>query len=292
MNYVCEPERHVRAGTLGLLIILMVLMSSSGCINKVLANAPDDAPVAGGPVQETPLPETTPAGAVPATLPVSPLTEVTPGKSEIAAEVAPVLTPDPYPILHATRINETPQYRFIGRTPEFEKTYVLRGNATGLLVNVAEGPLFIVYTVTPQNDCYMSPDSCRGNKEKPAQRPYLTITVRDNQTREIIAQDGYGGVYSSDTGTYTFSVTSKNADGLTSSGGTEGTNTVSPGKRFIPVYREGVFHMTIEGNYLDAKIEIITGSSPDPLEAVSEKQAQGASATPTPVPQPEEWEEW
>jgi hypothetical protein len=133
-------------------------------------------------------------------------------------------------------------------------------------VNVIEGPLYLVYTVNPQNDCLRNPDSCRGSLDKPVQRPYLTITVRDNETGEILAEDGYGREYSSDTGDYSISITSDSEDG-------ESTTTQEPGPRRIVIFREGTFHITMEGNYLDIDLSIITGASPDPLEVSTDKSS-------------------
>lgn len=277
----------------GILLILVVLTTfSGGCVNMLMS--PDTgSPYTGNSLgQDNPenpdeslMPEVSPSagGFYPA------IAEVTPVKSEIVTEVAPVLTPDPYPILHGTRINETPQYSFLDREPEFEKTYTFGGNATGLLVNVVEGPLYILYTVKPQNDCLLNPNSCRGNMDKPVQRPYLKISVRDNETGEIIAEDGYGREYSSDTGEYEFSITGQDPDSLTTSAGKISTNIVSPGPRRIILYEEGVFHITMEGNYLDIDLSIITGASPDPLEVTSEKGSGAPSATPTINPEEEEW---
>jgi hypothetical protein len=269
-----------------ILLVLVILASvSGGCVNKILKTDPDTEPPA---VSDTPDPTQMTGSSGDAPVPPGianqePVAQMTPVKSDIVTEVAPIVTPDPYPILHGTRINATPFYRFIDRQPEFEKTYILRGNATGLLVNVVEGPLYIVYTVKPQNDCLLNPDSCRGDMEKPVQRPYLTITVRDNETHDIIAEDGYGREYSSDIGTYSISITTTSSeDGETT------TTSSEPGPRRIVVYKEGVFHVTMEGNYLDVDLSIITGSSPDPLEVSSEKQS-GQSASPTPPPEEEWW---
>ncbi len=263
-----------------ILLILFVLVSlSGGCINKVLQNDSDSEfpAVSDNPDFNVMTDGSGNTAIPPAIANQEPVAQMTPVKSEIVTEAAPFVTPDPYPILHGTRINETPQYRFIDRVPEFTKNYIFRGNATGLLVNVVEGPLYIVYTVKPQNDCLLSPNSCRGDLEKPVQRPYLTITVRDNETHDIIAEDGYGREYSSDIGTYEFILIDE-----------EGSNTVTPGPRHIVIYREGVFHVTMEGSYLNVDLSIITGSSPDPLEVGTEKQS-GQSPSPTPVPDEEEW---
>jgi hypothetical protein len=273
------------------ILFLLVVFAAvgGGCVNKILHKNPEIPEQPASETKNSPAINTSSGEA--ASAPESEITipgaKLTPLKSEIVTEAAPFTTPDPYPVMHGTRINETRQYRFIERTPEFTKTYTLRGNSTGLLVNVAEGPLYIVYKVEPLHDCYLYPDTCRGSKTRPIQRPYLIITVRDNQTHEVVARDGYGGEFSSDTGHYNFVVAGDTMDGLTSSAGT-GSNPVSPGPRFISLYKEGRFHITLEGNYLNTEISIITGTSPDPLETALEMESMGASVPP-PVPENEEW---
>jgi hypothetical protein len=253
------------------LILLAATTFSSGCV-KMLQGSTEPAQAG-----DIPPPATTGTDVVSAlTDPTSgsvqpaPLIEMTPAKSEAVTEVAPFLTPNPYPILHAARINDTPRYNRLDRGVEFEKTYHLGGNAIGLQVNVAEGPLYVVFEVTPEYDCLKSPDSCRGSMTSPVNRPYMTITVRDNQTHEIVAQDGYGREYSSDTGTYEFVITTTDAEGTTT------TTTTSSGPRYIAVYKEGVFHITIEGNYLDVNVKILTGAMPSKLDIET-------GATPAPV---------
>ena len=266
----------------GCFIVLMLaaIIVTSGCINKVMPGASTE-PTPEISLQATPPIENQSALPAAAYAPVVqiPVVEMTPAKSEAVIEVAPILTPDPYPILHGTRINATPLSDRLNRAQIFKKAYHLTGGAEGLLVNVAEGPMYIVYIVTPQNDCLESPGSCLGDLEKPVQRPYMTITVRDNQTHEILVQDGYAREYSSDTGNYEFSMTTTNADD------TETTTTSTPGPRYIPVHREGTFHLTIEGAYVDADLRILTGPT---LEGLTETDLATAPAAEIP-PEEEEW---
>lgn len=267
---------HTRDTTiLALFLIFLTLIAfSSGCVNKIFPKNESAARYESPPEPTPYLTIETPTGIdTPAPVYISPpVAEILPQRSSLVPEVTPFTTPDPYPVMHAKRINETRQYRLWDRIPEFVKEYHLRGNATGLLINVVQGPLLIEYMVDPQNDCFTDPDSCRGDMEKPVQRPYLTITVRDNTTQEIIAQDGYGREYSSDIGHYKFTITGDNMDGQASSGGEDGTNEAYPGPRTIMIYREGVFHVTMEGNYADVYLGVVTGASPDPLETGSEPE--------------------
>ena len=124
---------------------------------------------------------------------INPVVTQTPAKSDVITEVTPYETPNPYVFPQAVKINGVPlQPAYQYNTPEYTKTYTLTGNAEGLLVNVVKGPLFIIYTVNPKYDCLQDPDSCRGTILVPVNNPYMSITVRDNQTNKIVAEDGYG----------------------------------------------------------------------------------------------------
>ncbi|GAB6285800.1 MAG: hypothetical protein STSR0009_20010 [Methanoregula sp.] len=160
---------------------------------------------------------------------------IAPASPDIVTEALPELTPDPYPLQHATRITTTAEPDRYVRTAEFRKTYILRGNSTGLIVNatVLKGPLWISFDVRPLYDCLDNPESCRGNVKKTVSRPYFTLTVRDNRTRTIVAEDGYGREYSS-----------------------------QKDNRIIRIYREGWYHLTLTGNSVDVTLAIATGAAP------------------------------
>lgn len=265
---------------IALMLILMIFVLASGCINYIPGLTSEDGEGAGMTDPENPYDfneeDLMHAPSIPGgDSSAAPAAGITPIKSDLVIEVMPIVTPDPYPVLHGTRINETLQSSRLDRISEFEKTYVLRGNATGLLVNVVEGPLYIAFEVKPMFDCLASPTSCRGNMENPVQRPYMTITVRDNATHEIIAKDGYAREFSSDTGNYQINIESE-----------EGSSTSTPGPRYIIIYKEGTFHITLEGNYLDVNIRVATGASPTTQELV----VSGAATAPAPsTPEEEEW---
>lgn len=179
--------------------------------------------------------------------PTLPVTATTPG---LVTEAAPILPPDPYPLLHGTQINETSQTNRHLRYAEFTRTYVLRGNATGLVVNATalKEPLWIWFDVKPLYDCLEDPESCRGELAKPVNRPYFTLTVRDNQTRAIIAEDGYGREFSS-----------------------------QKDNRTVKIYGEGRYHLTLTGNSVDVTLSVATGAAP-PVQDI-----QFLSASPAPI---------
>lgn len=160
---------------------------------------------------------------------------VTASTPDFVSDAAPVLPPDPYLIQHALRINETPLTSSSVQYPEFTRTYALRGNSVGLVVNATalEGPLRIHFDVRPLFDCLEDPESCRGEPEKSISLPYFTLTVRDNRTREIVAEDGYGRVYSS-----------------------------QKDNRTITLYHVGRYHLTLTGNSVDVNLSITNGAAP------------------------------
>lgn len=260
------------------IIFCICLVFTGGCIKKVqdTIEPPSATP-------EIPAPSSSPTTPVPAAtiVPEISVVEPEPVLTAVVQEADPVLTPDPYPVIHGTQFNQTLTTNPIINGPyEFEKKYTLTGNAVGLTVNVTKGPLYIIYDVTPKNDCLKDPTSCRGDKTRSINRPYLTITVRDNITREIIAEDGYGREFSSDTGKATYSNTGKNtADSLLSSASYEEVTTTStPGPRYIKIYRDGVFHITLEGSFLDVDMRIKTGATPaDSAPATSSSNAEPES---------------
>ena len=191
-----------RCVPLVLLLLIVFMAGSAGCIKVVqttlsggAAGNANGAPV----VTEPPTSVVTPIDIAQSTPTPIPAAVQTPNQSTVITEVTPFVTPNPYVFPQAVQINETPQYSsFLYRQPEFTKTYTLigNGNAFGLMVNVVKAPLYIVFTVKPKYDCLENPDSCRGTVLVPVNSPYMTITVRDNQTHEIVARDGYGGIYS------------------------------------------------------------------------------------------------
>jgi hypothetical protein len=260
MKQTCHG-RQITILCMVLVVILVILALSAGCIKAVQKYADSAHDTTMPPENATMVNITTPVpNATPEIWQGEPIAMMTPARSALVTEVTPITTPDPYPILHATRINDTPQYNRLMRPIQFLGGYPLRGNAYGLQVNVVEAPLVIMYVVVPQNDCMLNPDSCRGTKKAPVNRPWMTITVRDNQTQEIVDQDGYGREYSSDTGRYEFHITSDNSDGTTS----PYTSNTLP--RYLVLYRSGVYHIDLEGNFLDMYVAMQTGSSPTLLD--------------------------
>lgn len=242
-----------------LFLIFMVFISvgASGCIKLMQQSNGDSSKQTPKSLHSDPVKTVattdpiTPAQKNPLAEPTLP---VTPTISSLVTDAAPILPPDLYPIQHGTRINVTRENTLLNRPAEFTRTYTLRGNATGMIVNVVKGPLILSFDVNPMYDCLENPDSCRGDKTTSVNRPYFTITVRDNKTHEIVAEDGYAREYSS-----------QKTD------------------RTIEIFGEGQFHLTLTGNYLDVTLSIITGASPSTIET----QSPSTSPAPTHALSPE-----
>ena len=71
---------------------------------------------------------------------------------------------------------------------------------------------------------------------------------------------GMAGSDSSDIGHYEISTTGYTTTSV--NGQTTVSTTSLPGPRFIPVYSSGQFQITIQGNYLDVTVAIVTGTLP------------------------------
>ncbi len=208
----------------------------------------EEKPVATVPspsVQQPAIPVSSPSGQLVKALSVQP--QKTNALTERVAESPPILPADPYPVPVYVRASATPAPAPL--VPEFTRKYSLRGNATGLTVNVTKGPLLVSYDIKPLYDCLDKPESCRGSMAKSINRPYFILTVRNLTTQEIVAEDGYAREYSS-----------------------EKTN------RTVKIFGEGRYHLTLTGNYLDVTLSITTGDSPrtvaTPVVTIISRQVQ------------------
>lgn len=228
-------QRNVRRRYRVVFLILLILAVtlSSGCLKIMQQSGSGANPGSSALVQDTLKKSDSPHPQK--NVSPSQLTITKPTSPDLVMSALPELTPDPYPIQHAMQINASAEPLRHMRLAEFKQTYVLRGNSTGLIINATklEGPLWIYFEVKPLYDCIENPDSCRGETGKSISRPYLTITVRDNQTRAIIAEDGYGREFSS-----------------------------QKENRTIKIYGEGRYHLTLTGDSVDVTLAVATGAIP------------------------------
>jgi hypothetical protein len=112
--------------------------------------------------------------------------------------------------------------------------------------------LWISFDVKPLFDCLDDPESCRGSGTKTINPPYFVLTIRDNQTRVIVAENGYGREYSS-----------------------------QKENRTINIYDEGRYHLTLTGNSVDVTLSVATGTAP----LMTDLQSTGLAPTKTMSPE-------
>jgi hypothetical protein len=67
----------------------------------------------------------------------------------------------------------------------FQGSYILQNNNIGLLANISSAPFII--------DVHIGPGSQNPNDS------FFVITLRDNKTKKIVGEDGYGRLYSAET---------------------------------------------------------------------------------------------
>ena len=224
-----------------LLVLICILTGTCGCVRLMQQSGDSGKNVSVQP-EVTMIP-----GTSAATVTARPGSTTTTGSGLQVYSAVPDVTPDPYPVQHGTRVNSTVlTSRYV--TSTFTRTYTLGGAPVGLGVNVTKGPFLIYFTINPKYDCLNDPDSCRGTMLVPVNRPYCTITVTDNQTRRVVAQDGYAREFSS-----------------------------NKTDRSITIYGAGQYLITIEGNYLDITLSLASG---DPTPVPTAKPA-GQATTPS-----------
>ncbi len=143
------------------------------------------------------------------------------GNSTVTAAY-PIVPDDKPNIPEGAVPKPTMEYRGLMNTSIiFEETYTLKYNSFAFLVDVVKPPFVIAYTVTPTtSDPYYlnNPHYC-----------FMTITVRDPTTMDVIATEGYGRIYSTDS------------------------------SKHITLYRSGSYHVTIYGNMVRANVKIQAG---------------------------------
>jgi hypothetical protein len=154
-------------------------------------------------------------------LTVTPTPHIFVGESTVTAAM-PVIPPHKPGIPEgAKNIPPMDSQGEINTTTIFDRTYVMKYNSEGFLVDVVKPPFSIEFTTTPTTtDPYFlnNPHYC-----------FLTITVRDPQTMKIVAEEGYGRIY-----------------------GTEP-------QKVITIYRSGSYHFTLYGNMVQVDIAVKAG---------------------------------
>jgi hypothetical protein len=145
-----------------------------------------------------------------------------PTESVIATDAASTVSAAP-PI-HPENVDDTPPLHAQERPslpsspdviPIFTGSYSLLYTDIGLMVDVARAPLVIEFTTWPRHE---DPYHC-----------FLYVTVRDYETLDVVAEDGYGRIYSSDR------------------------------TKRIVIREQGAYHINLYGNLLDVDLTVSTG---------------------------------
>jgi hypothetical protein len=143
-------------------------------------------------VTPAPVPETTMITEVPTTLPETtpetspPTPEVTtlpptpPPPSTWAVAATPIHDPTPYVLPYYSTV-----YNPAGKAFPviFHQWYSFRYQYEAVVTNIIDAPLIIDFAVSPESSSPI--------------RSFFMITVRDNTTQKLLAQDGYFRTYSS-----------------------------------------------------------------------------------------------
>jgi len=218
-----KSKMDMKPGLLCLIAIVMIVTASvSGCISitkKPGAEEMQDERE-GVAMAEAPQAAITPQP-----------TETTPKSSVEFAQPLPTETPSR---IQPSRPPPRPTPPVL--EPIFTDTFSLGYTTVTLLVDALKAPLIIDYTIS-------------SNEINP-RISFLVLTVRDADTLEVVAEEGYGRIYSGNT------------------------------EQRITIYRQGRYYLTLYGNKLDVTLSITTGDS----------VASSASSTPeTPTQGPPEW---
>ena len=145
-------------------------------------------------INPTPAPTT-----VPWTVPTFPPETTSPAAPETAPPTPEVTTPEPTPTMPATYVVAAtpfhdrkyyplPYYSTIydprvNLPPViFQQTYKLNFQDEAVVAKVAKAPLIIDFSVTP---AFYNPN-----------KVYFFLTIRNNDTQQLLAQDGFYGPYS------------------------------------------------------------------------------------------------
>jgi hypothetical protein len=215
--------------SLGIIFLLLLLVSSAGCIKLAQKNLDHSAvPQNSGDQPSQSAPEfSQPAPDAPV------VTQSTTGVQLVSGvnTVDPVYPEDYYRtvrnlsgkngemgarLLRQSVQSQTPLYKF-HYSPQF--------NATAILVNVTKGPLIVYFKATP--------------KQKDPRISFVVVTVRDFNTKSVVAEEQIDQIPKTDT------TDQDNSD---------------QGKQ-IEIFGEGLYHINVYGNQCDVDISIFTGDS-------------------------------
>jgi len=217
-----------------MVLVLLMVVLSSGCINSVQAMLSGSGTNGGLPYEDdypsgiplVPGPDG-PAGAAAALTPAP-----SPAATLVVEEVSPdpYVTTDPYRFPYRDHGNwSTVEALRIEKIPQYSKSFVLRSNSTAVRVDAPEAPVVIDLVFSP---LYDNPDQTTGASGSYIHSKAL-VTVHQENSSAIVEQDGFGCGYS----------TAK--------------------EKKITLYREGTFVIALSGDFMDVKMEVTSGAGAD-----------------------------
>jgi hypothetical protein len=179
MKWLIEPA----AVALGIIIVIVAIILFGGFYLR--ATQPQITPT------PTPGPVTTIVPMIPTTLPPTTAPETTPPtqtpppaptqRGTYAESAKAIRDPNPYVLpYHSTYYN--PKGRAFPTI--FQQSYTFNYQYEAVVAQVVQAPLIIDFAVTPGSSSPV--------------RSFFLITVRENTTQQLLAQDGYFRTYSSD----------------------------------------------------------------------------------------------
>ncbi|MDP3564310.1 MAG: hypothetical protein Q8R70_07440 [Methanoregula sp.] len=240
--------------TIGIFLLVILLISTAGCVNKILPKEGGVQEMSGALIGLNPLNTSAPSlnpsshGSLPVATPVGvPAPILTVSVNEVSPE--PYITTDPYRLPYRDHGNwSTGEPIRVPKIPQFTKSYVLRSNSTAVRVNVTQAPLVIDLTFNPQ---WENPDHSRISGSSSFVYSTALVTVHPEGSQAIVEQNGYGKEYSTDK------------------------------EKKITLYRVGTYIITLSGDFINVNLAITTGSA-------EEKRSVSHSGSAT-LPPEEEW---
>jgi hypothetical protein len=211
---------------LGILFLILLVVSSAGCIKLVQKNHDNSTEFREGPAS--------PASQVQRTPQSSGSLNTATGIQQInfADRTDPILPADNERIIRnlSEKNGEVPSLllreSLTSRTPVYHLKFSPQYNATAVRVNVTSGPLVIVYNIA--------------FRFKDPHDSFAVITVRDYVTKEVIASETAG------------QIPKESLDSVEYRDET----------RQIVLPREGQFHINVYGNQCDVDLSVYSGDSP------------------------------
>jgi hypothetical protein len=179
MKWLMQPV----AVALGIIIVIAALMLFGGFYLKLtqpaIASTPTPTPASMTTVLPTEIPTTLPETTPPAPEVTTPAPEPTP-RGTYAESATPIRDPNPYVLpYYSTVYNPRGQYF----PTIFHQSYDMKYQYEAVYADVKQAPLIIDFAVSPESDSPI--------------RSFFLITVRDNETQKLLAQDGFFRTYSS-----------------------------------------------------------------------------------------------